>query len=501
MMARPTRTTLIALLVAALVTIAISLVVSGLFLTAQARIAEAEAEAARYEALLIADLAEQTGPAAAALLAARAPLAEATATRPQGATVVIVVDDGGRQLAGPRLRDGLPETGGGARDRIRLYVDARPAAGAGGDVAVDGVLVPLRAGGGVFVGRPVGSERAFGRLLLALLAAGVAAIGVATYLSVRWSSRASERRVAAVTVAIERIMAGDLSQRLPYTGDPEGGGDETDRLAGEVNGMLERIERLMAGLRDVSDNIAHDLKTPLNRLRNRLEVALSADIGVDDLRAALARTIEEADDIIRTFDALLLVARLEAKAVTQSAAMVDVRQMLDDVADLYEPVAAERGVGLSVAAGGGPVMVSGNLQLLTQAVTNLVENALKYGSDGAAPRITLACAHSGAGVAISVSDNGCGIAAEHRDAALRRFTRLDPSRSLPGSGLGLSLVAAVADLHGGRVELSDAGPGLCARLVLPRGDGAHAGPSQVAEGRVGARGVHRATEAIAGRMA
>ena len=234
--------------------------------------------------------------------------------------------------------------------------------------------------------------------------------------------------------------------------------------------MLARIEQLMAGLREVSDNIAHDLKTPLNRLRNTAEAALADTRGGPAWREGLEQTIAGADELIKTFNALLLIARLEAGAVDGASAVLDAGEVAAEVADLYEPSAEDAGFSLEVDAG-GPAPVRANRHLLAQALANLIENAIKYSGAGAAggPRdISIRVRALEATVELSVGDRGPGIAPEHRERALRRFGRLDDSRTLPGTGLGLSLVSAVARMHGGSLRLDDNRPGLLVVLSLPR---------------------------------
>ncbi len=235
--------------------------------------------------------------------------------------------------------------------------------------------------------------------------------------------------------------------------------------------MLARIEELMASLREVSDNIAHDLKTPLNRLRNRAEAALRSPDGAASYRDGLTKTIEEADELIKTFNSLLLIARLEAGAVAESMALVDLAAIIGDVAELYEPVAEEAGLKLEVSAAPS-LSVIANRELVSQAVANLVDNAIKYSAGHARERgssISIALARAGDQVEVAVGDRGPGIPPQDRERAFKRFVRLEKSRSQPGSGLGLSLVAGVARLHGGSVRLEDNAPGLRVVLALPAG--------------------------------
>lgn len=269
------------------------------------------------------------------------------------------------------------------------------------------------------------------------------------------------KRIDAMTATSETIMAGDLSGRLAVAGT----GDEFDRLAQSLNAMLERIEALMVGLKEVSDNIAHDLKTPLTRLRNRAEEALRSARSEDDWRGAVEGTIEESDGLIRTFDALLLIARAEAGQARKSMVDLDLADLVANVCELYEPVAEEQGMDFSVAT--VPVKVHGMGELLAQALANLIDNAVKYGASEGRGAVAVRLAREGAEVVLTVADSGPGIPVADRERVVERFVRLDASRTRPGSGLGLALVAAVAHLHGGSLSFADNGPGLAARLRMP----------------------------------
>jgi signal transduction histidine kinase len=286
------------------------------------------------------------------------------------------------------------------------------------------------------------------------------------------------RRIDAMTGTTQRIMAGDLSGRLPVGRS----GDELDRLAGNLNAMLERIEALMTGLKEVSDNIAHDLKTPLTRLRNRAEEALAKSATEAEYRAALERTIEESDGLIRTFNALLMIARAESGQARGNMDDFNAAEVAYGIHELYEPLAEDGGMSLRVKT--APVLIRGNRELISQALANLVENAIKYGKPvppaqpaGAvvsmdAKQVLIEARRDGDWVLLSVTDHGPGIPEADRKHAVERFVRLEASRTLPGSGLGLSLAAAVATLHGGELRLGDASPGLTATLAIPALKGA-----------------------------
>ena len=282
-------------------------------------------------------------------------------------------------------------------------------------------------------------------------------------------SRRVLNRVDAMTLTAQKIMAGDLSGRLPVGGSA----DELDRLALNLNGMLERIEALMHGLKEVSDNVAHDLKTPLTRLRNRSEEALRTAKTETDYRTALETTIAESDDLIRTFNALLMIARAESGESRDHMLDFDAAEIAHDVSELYEPVAEDHGLALRVEAP-APALVKGNRELVSQALANLVDNAIKYASpedraaNGEKREIVVTAASKGDRIELAVGDCGPGIPQSDRKRVVERFVRLEQSRTKPGSGLGLSLASAVARLHGGELKLEDNVPGLKAIIDLPR---------------------------------
>ncbi len=326
-----------------------------------------------------------------------------------------------------------------------------------------GFFVELSGGYELLVGRDVEELRAFRRVIQT---ASYWGIGLALALGLGGgflTSRNFLRRVDAITETSRSIMAGDMSQRMPVAGS----GDELDRLSSSLNEMLSQIERLMAGMKEVSSNVAHDLKTPLTRLRARAEAALRSQ-SAEEHRAALQQTISESDKLLQTFNALLSIARAEAGQAREGLNVINVSEVLRDVSELYEPLIED--VGGSLKMTGLPVLnARADRQLLAQALSNVIDNAMKYGgSDGTEHvHITLSAEESGDKAVITIADSGAGIAAEDRERVLDRFVRLDESRSKPGNGLGLSLVASVMRLHGGTIELADAGPGLKIILTLP----------------------------------
>ncbi|HLA21712.1 MAG TPA: ATP-binding protein [Pseudolabrys sp.] len=316
------------------------------------------------------------------------------------------------------------------------------------------------------------------RLYKIVLAAGRWSVAIVIVLGLAgglFVTRRVLRRVDAMTETTRTIMGGDLGERLPVAGT----GDELDRLAENLNVMLDRIEALMRGLKEVSDNIAHDLKTPLTRLRNRSEQALRIASNEAEYRAALEATIEESDSLIATFNALLMIARAESGQGRDDMKEFDAAEIAHDVCELYEPLAEEKGIALKVEAD-TTAPVKGNRELVSQALANLVDNAIKYAEpqnlldkdrpvNGVAPEIIVRALNEGDRILLTVADSGPGIPEADRPRAVERFVRLEQSRSQPGSGLGLSLAAAVARLHGGELTLEDNRPGLKSVIALPRG--------------------------------
>ena len=314
------------------------------------------------------------------------------------------------------------------------------------------------------VGRDVIERRGFTAIVFQGFLYAVVGILVFSVLAGIVTSRRVLRRIDAINATSAKIMSGNLSERIPVTK----ANDEFDTLATSLNAMLDRIEGLMQGLKEVTDNVAHDLKTPLTRLRTKAESALRDTSGGDAQREALETTISESDKLIKTFNALLMIARAEAGAPSGAFADVDVSAVASDVAELYEPVAEEQGLAFETAIA-PEVRLRANRELIGQAIVNLIENALKYyePADGKTGRISVGVRAAAGRVLIEVADNGPGIPAEDRARVVERFVRLEKSRTEPGSGLGLSLVDAVARLHKGEFRIEDNAPGVRAVIDLP----------------------------------
>jgi signal transduction histidine kinase len=274
-------------------------------------------------------------------------------------------------------------------------------------------------------------------------------------------SRNMLRRLDQINRTAGEIFAGDFSRRVPVTRAH----DEFDTLADSLNRMLDRIERLMKGVREVTDSVAHDLRTPLTRLRNRLEDTMRRLEGEGKDSSEIEAAMRETDQIIATFNALLLIAEADSGVTRGAMAPIDLAPIADDVSELYEPLAEENGVTLEIKAA-GTTMIEGNRSLISQALANLVDNAIKYTPAGG--HISVWPAVTPEGVDLTVADTGPGIPASERSRVVERFVRLEASRNSPGTGLGLSLVAAVARLHNARLILEDNMPGLKAIIRFPR---------------------------------
>jgi len=321
----------------------------------------------------------------------------------------------------------------------------------------------------LFVGADVGEAQSYVVKILNALwgaAALVLVLGVGGGLFV---SRDVSRNMNALNEVINAAQLGDLAARAKVRGT----GDELDDLAAGLNDMLERLERSIAGLRHAGDAIAHDLRSPLTRLRARMEAALiEAEAGRGDAVQALRQALDDADGVLRTFGAVLAIARLEAAASAPDQTQFDPAALAADVAELYEPLCEDKGLEFDAELAAG-LTVRGNREFIAQALANLLDNAVKYTPAGGAVMLRVRRRSSGE-VEISVTDTGPGVPEDKRERVVERFVRLENSRNEPGAGLGLSLVAAVARAHGGRLELDEGpgmldgkGPGLRVALVLP----------------------------------
>jgi len=328
--------------------------------------------------------------------------------------------------------------------------------------------VELSNGMRLVVGRDVVERRGFSAIIVQSFLLGVLGIIFFSLIAGGITAQRVLRRIDAIRDTSTKIMSGNLSERVPVTKR----NDEFDGLATNLNAMLDRIEQLLQGLKEVTDNVAHDLKTPLTRLRNQAESALREGASDASRQQALETTIAESDRLIQTFNALLMIARVEAGAPSGALTDIDVSTIVADVAELYGPVAEDENILVETAIAPG-MHLRANRELIGQAMVNLLENAVKYarpegqGEGQTQGRIMVGLRQAGDRVLIEVADNGPGIAEPDRKRVIERFVRLEKSRSDNGSGLGLSLVNAVARLHGGAFRIEDNAPGVRAVIDLP----------------------------------
>src|SRR3954452_5719777 len=395
-----------------------------------------------------------------------------------GASLYLVTTSAGEHIAGTvgALPPEVLERSGGPGAGSCIGQDARclyreTSYGRSGDAeamphrAIVRVFV-LPGGFRLLVGRDVEERTRLREVIRRAFGWSLLLVGALGLLGGWFVTRRVLRRVDDMTETTRIIMAGDLSGRLRLAGT----GDELDRLAENLNVMLDRIGELMTGMREVSDNIAHDLKTPLTRLRNTADEALRTANTPDQLKAALEANIEESDNLIRIFNALLMIARLEAGNARETLADFDAAEAVRDIAELYEASAEEARVPLTVSIADN-LPVHGSRELFGQAVANLLDNALKYGGpaegDEVARPVVVTAERAGDTVVVAVADCGPGIPEPERGRVVERFVRLETARSRPGFGLGLSLATAVARLHGGNLRLDDNQPGLRAVIEVP----------------------------------
>jgi signal transduction histidine kinase len=391
---------------------------------------------------------------------------ERLSRRPAGASIYLLVTPDLTPVAG-NLRRWPPVEPDAAGWLVFRLGDATTE----GDPQIHGARARsfrLRGGYLLLVGRDMHELESMQRLIRQATISGLLIAALLALVGGVVTSRSTLRRISAINTTVAEIMTGDLSRRIPA----DDTGDDFSQLVGNLNRMLDQIEKLLEGVKQVSDNIAHDLRTPLARLRNRLDELGKADAPRETRREAVEGAIQEADRLLGTFGALLRIARIESGARRSGFEQVELAALASGVVELYEPVADERRQRLTLRTPSRPVVL-GDPELLSQALANLVDNALKYTTEGGA--IEVVVDEAGSGPRVSVADTGPGIPEAERELVFRRFHRLDSSRSSPGNGLGLSLVEAVANLHQLEIRLEDNRPGLRAVLQWPSGSDAGVG--------------------------
>ncbi|HEY8514041.1 MAG TPA: HAMP domain-containing sensor histidine kinase [Candidatus Binatia bacterium] len=389
----------------------------------------------------------------------RAAVVTRTTIGPRGRTTIYMLATERREYIAGNLHDwpGFREGANGTQGVQEFPLGKTEQ---GRDAVARGRVVTLPTGERLLVARNVTELVELRDLVTRSL---LAALGITVALGVGggWLvSRRLSSRLDAVARNSQAILEGDLSRRMPVSSR----GDEFDALAESLNRMLDRIEALMNGMREVSDSIAHDMRSPLSRLRSRIEVALMQPPDAHAYREVLEQTVRDMDGILAMFNSLLTIALAESGAPRERFVQVDLRAIAQDTVETYEPAAEERGLRLTLEAP-EPVTLRGDPHLLAQALANLLDNAIKYVPGPG--RVTVRV-RGGENAVLEVADDGPGIPPSFRAHAFDRFTRVEQSRTTPGSGLGLSLVRAVARLHGGEVTLADASPGLIVGLHLPR---------------------------------
>ena len=394
----------------------------------------------------------------AGLRGLRALVAERLARNPASSSIYLLADPGFRVIAGNLT--GWPEAARSAERWIEFRLHAADDDPAGPEWhRARARHFELPRGYHLLVGRNL---RDLDEMRAAVVRAVAWGAGVTVALAVAgawWMRRSVAARIESINRTSRRIMEGELSERI----ESHGSGDEFDELVANLNAMLERIETLMDDVRRVSDNVAHDLRTPLGRLRTRLERL--RDAAGEGAPAALAdAALDEADRMLATFNALLRIARIETGRRRHAFRRTDLAAVGNDVAELYAPLAEARGIAFRHSGIEAPV--DADPDLLFQSLANLLDNAIKYTPEGGA--VTLQVASDDDTVTVVVADTGPGVPPGEREAVLRRFYRLEPARGAPGSGLGLSLVAAVARLHEAALTLGDNAPGLVVRLRFER---------------------------------
>ena len=276
-------------------------------------------------------------------------------------------------------------------------------------------------------------------------------------------SRNFLKRISDINRTSKKIMDGNLKERLPISR----GKDELNELSSNLNDMLDRLDSLMSNMKEVTDNVAHDLRTPLNRIRTNLEITLMSNPNVEEYKKSFEEAINETDNLIKTFNSILSISKVDSGASDLDKSELNLKELIINMHDLYEPITEGSGIKLNYEATEN-IVFKGNYNLLSQSLANLIENAVNYGSTNLDPTINVGAKQTDDKISLWVSDNGVGINDQDKEKVVERFVRLDTSRSLKGSGLGLNLVKSAVRFHQGKFQLIDAKPtGLIVLIELP----------------------------------
>ena len=379
--------------------------------------------------------------------------------RAPGANLYVVTNPQGQIVAGnvPRMQNGIMRKVGWTN---RPFIYERYDDQSDKEHRAVARVLEVPNGMHILVGRDVSEYEGFREIVgrgFKLALGTMVAFGLLTWFFV---GRRALKRIDQVSKSSQRILGGDKSERLPVTGTH----DEFDRLSENLNHMLDQINHLDDGVKQMSDNIAHDLKTPITRLRNKAEEAFSLEKKPQEQQEKIADIIDDCDGIVKTFDALLMISRVESGSTVAKMETLNASDILNDVYELYEALVEDEGKQLKLElALPETLCVMGNGELLSQAISNLLDNAIKYGGE----QIALIGEVIDDQLAIKIIDNGTGIVEEDRTRVIDRFVRLDKSRNMTGNGLGLSLVKAISEMHKSKFKLLGNDPGLVATLEIP----------------------------------
>ncbi len=328
------------------------------------------------------------------------------------------------------------------------------------------VLVGARAytlglGAKLLVGRDMRARRDFQETLTEAMIWALIIVVILALIGGVIFSRLVLRRLKSIDTTARSIMDGDISQRIPLTAKH----DEFDQLAMTLNEMLGKVEDLIEELKIATESMAHDLRSPLTRLRSHLEQSQNKLNNDPSAGAAIEQAIVETDRILKDLNSLLNIARLETGLSETQMKNVDLSALLTDVYELYSPLAEENGMGLALSIPQDDIIIKANAQLIAQAISNLIENSIKYAGEGA--KINISAEKTGGSITVNISDNGPGISKENRDKAIQRFIRLSPERKSTGMGLGLYLVSIIVKIHKFELKLDDNAPGLSTKIIIP----------------------------------